>query len=244
VRACRRKRILSAVWRYDKVLVARIKGSIYRSATAWVRRALRDPNEVEDPGEWLEMGRYSYETPRLLYFGANSTPVTIGRYSSVHHTVEIFLGGLHRPEFVSTYGFRIKFGLPGANDDGQPWSKGPVAIGNDTWVGWRVLVMTGLTIGDGAVVAAGAVVTKDVAPYTIVGGNPARLIKPRFDQAHIDGLLRIRWWDWSDDKVVAHVDQLSSVDVNTFVASHDPAGVTLDCVACRRADYDAKSPIR
>jgi acetyltransferase-like isoleucine patch superfamily enzyme len=203
-------------------LVYDTRGRLYAGLIKRLERWTLDPNYAEDTGQWLRMGPHTYDTPRLLLFGPNSTDVTIGAYSSVHHTVEIFLGGLHHPEWVSTYGFRIMFDLPGQVADGQPFSKGPVTIGSDVWIGWRSLILTGITIGDGAVVAAGSVVTKDVAPYTIVGGNPARPLKTRFEQPSIDALLRIRWWDWPEERVLAHVDQLCAPDIAGFVQAHDP----------------------
>lgn len=221
-----------------RALIAGAKGAAYRSASQRVNRWTRDPNVVEDSAKWLTMGDFSYETPSLLHFGANATPVSVGRYSSLHHTVEIFLGGLHHPEWVSTFGFRIMCDLPGANEDGQPWSKGPVVIGSDVWIGWRALIMSGITIGDGAVVAAGAVVTRDVPPYAMVGGNPARLIKARFDEETVAALLRIRWWDWPHDKVLAHVDQLNAPDVAGFVADHDPERAP--ATRCRRCQGEPR----
>lgn len=211
-----------------------IRLRLYHAARDRVRAWTREPNVLADPGELLTLGEASYDPPRLLSFGraARPTPVTIGRYASVHHTAEVFTGGGHHPEWVSMYGFRLRFGLPGAGDDGQPWSRGPVRIGSDTWVGWRALIMSGVDIGDGAVVAAGAVVTKDVPAYAVVGGNPARVIRYRFDEATIEALLRIRWWDWPQERVLAHVDQLNCPDVGDFVRRHDPAGPAAGCEGC------------
>lgn len=211
-----------------------LKGRLYEAARDRVRAMVEDPNVLDPPGGLLRMGEASYEAPRLLGFGRddNPTPVSVGRYASIHHTAEVFTGGGHHPEWVSMYGFRLRFGLPGAGEDGQPWSRGPVHIGSDTWVGWRALIMSGVAIGDGAVVAAGSVVTRDVAPYAVVGGNPARLIRYRFDEPTVAALLRIRWWDWPRNRVLAHVDELNAPDVGAFVARHDPDGPAGGCERC------------
>jgi len=94
-------------------------------------------------------------------------------------------------------------------------------IGNDVWLGWECVVMSGVTIGDGAVVGARSVVTHNVAPYSVVAGVPARHIKWRFDSGQREALLRIAWWDWPDEKVRAHVPALLGEDVQAFIDAHD-----------------------
>ena len=94
-----------------------------------------------------------------------------------------------------------------AQYENSPIRKNPsVIIGNDVWIGANVVVLPGVTIGDGAVLAAGAVVTKDVPPYTIVGGNPAKIIKKRFDDEVIDAMLSIKWWEWEHDKIEDNIE--------------------------------------
>jgi len=195
-------------------------------AHQWVDRYAREP------GDNLVMSEHSYAPPHIFAFGNSEHTVTVGKYSSVNGSVEVLLDGNHHPEWVSTYPFRIRYDLPGAHQDGHPFSRGSVVIGNDVWVGWRAVILSGVTIGDGSIVAAGAVVTKDVAPYTIVGGVPACMIRRRFDDATCDALCRIAWWDWSHEKVIAHVNQLCSPDLGEFLSRHDPAGTTADCPEC------------
>ena len=113
--------------------------------------------------------------------------------------------------------FQDIFNLPGKYEDGQPYDKGPVEIGNDVWIGDGVTILSGVKIGDGAVVASGSLVAKDVESYSVVGGNPAKLLKYRFRPEQIQNLLSIRWWDWTDDKVVAHVQLLSSSRIDEFI---------------------------
>lgn len=147
-------------------------------------------------------------------------PVTVGRYCSLNDHAYVFLGGNHVAGHVSTFHFHRVMGVAG--DREQPASNGPVVIGNDVWVAWEAVILSGVTVGDGAIVAARAVVTRDVEPYEIVGGVPAVHIGWRFDAATRDALLRIRWWDWPTDKVVAHVAELQSSDLAGFIARHDP----------------------
>jgi acetyltransferase-like isoleucine patch superfamily enzyme len=97
-------------------------------------------------------------------------------------------------------------------------SKGDVVIGNDVWLGYGSMIMSGVGIGDGAVIAAGAVVTRDVEPYSIVAGNPARLIKKRFDEETIDKLLKIKWWDWPVEKINNNLNLIYNIDVSKMLS--------------------------
>jgi hypothetical protein len=111
-------------------------------------------------------------------------------------------------------------GLPGELE--APLSDGPIVIGSDVWVCFEAVIMSGVTIGHGAIVSARAVVTRDVQPYEIVGGVPARHIGWRFDEPTREALLRISWWNWPAEKVADHVDELESPDLAGFIARHDP----------------------
>jgi phosphonate metabolism protein (transferase hexapeptide repeat family) len=97
-----------------------------------------------------------------------------------------------------------------------------VRIGHDVWIGHGVIVLPGIYVGDGAVIAAGAVVSRDVAPYTVVGGVPARLIRERFPREIAAKLSRIAWWDWPEEKLFSSVDQFRSEDIEMFCERHDP----------------------
>jgi virginiamycin A acetyltransferase len=102
-------------------------------------------------------------------------------------------------------------------------SRGDTVVGNDVWFGYQSIVMPGVRIGDGAIIAAGAVVTADVAPYTIVGGNPARSIRRRFDDADLDRLRRAAWWDWPSEFVTEHVRTIMAgtpADIEHVAAEH------------------------
>jgi virginiamycin A acetyltransferase len=95
--------------------------------------------------------------------------------------------------------------------------KGDTRVGNDVWIGYGSTVMPGVTIGDGAIVGSCSVVTKDVPPYAIVGGNPAKVIRYRFDEVTIARLLELRWWDWPIERITARLADLCSEDVSALL---------------------------
>jgi len=136
--------------------------------------------------------------------------------------VSIIPGSEHHSDWVGIlHGHLVNGQWVRADDAVQV--RGPVVIGNDVWVGYEALILSGVTIGDGSIVAARALVRKDVEPYEIVGGNPAKHIGWRFDEPIREALLRIRWWDWSDEKVAAHASQIHTSEVQRFIDGHDPA---------------------
>jgi len=159
---------------------------------------------------------------RLVQYHENDGyPVTVGKYSGLTHTAVIYHGGLHRADFVSAVHAHVEDGV-WKWPEGEPHSKGPIVIGCDVLVTFEALIMSGVTIGHGAIVAPRAVVLHDVQPYEIVGGNPAKHIKWRFDQETREALLRIAWWDWPEEKVKAHRHEIDSPDVAGFIRRHDP----------------------
>ena len=93
----------------------------------------------------------------------------------------------------------------------EAWdNKGDIVIGNDVWIGYEAVILAGVTIGDGAVIGARAVVTKDIPPYTIVGGVPAKPVRKRFTQKTIDLLLKIKWWNWPEERIRQHITEIQS----------------------------------
>ena len=158
-----------------------------------------------------------------FYLGDDDVRVRIGGFSSIALDVEMMPGGNHRTDWVTTFPFRSIFELPGAYEDGVPWAKGDIVVGNDVWIGRGAKVLGGVTIGDGAVVGAYSVVTKDVEPYSIVAGHPAQHRRFRFEPEVRAALLRIAWWNWSDAVLAERVAELSSTDIGAFVERYDPA---------------------
>jgi acetyltransferase-like isoleucine patch superfamily enzyme len=165
-------------------------------------------------------GHLTFGDPLVVKYEGDDARVVVGRYSSIGEGVEFLVGGNHRMDWVSTFPFRVMLGLPGALKDGHPWSKGDIVVGSDVWIGRQALVLSGVRIGHGAVVAARATVAEDVPPYAIVAGNPARVVKYRVDSAHVEQLLAISWWDWPDEVVRERIADLNGLDHASFISKY------------------------
>lgn len=167
-----------------------------------------------------EIGEFSYGRPKVRFPEAG-TKLTIGRYCSIADKVEILLGGNHRTDWGTTYPFSALPDLwPSApTTEDYHTSRGDVTIGHDVWLGSGAIILSGITIGHGAVVAAHAVVTKDVPPYAIVGGNPAKVIRKRFDDATIEALLEAQWWDLPHEKIATLIPLLQSDRLRELIAA-------------------------
>ena len=111
--------------------------------------------------------------------------------------------------------------MPNAFKDGMPTSNGPVIIGHDVWISTGVTILSGINIGHGSVIAADALVTKDVPPYSIVGGNPAKLIRYRFSPDEIESILALEWWNWPKEKVEESIDLLSGTNIESLIRSRE-----------------------
>jgi acetyltransferase-like isoleucine patch superfamily enzyme len=161
------------------------------------------------------IGEHTYGHPTVLEL--ESAKLTIGRFTSIAPEVTIVLGD-HRTDTVTTYPFKAlsKHWHTATHVEDDHTTKGDVVIGNDAWIGQGVTILSGVTIGDGAVVAARSVVTKDVPTYAVVAGNPARVIRHRFDDATIAQLLALRWWDWAQDDIDAAIPLLTTSDLQEF----------------------------
>jgi acetyltransferase-like isoleucine patch superfamily enzyme len=144
--------------------------------------------------------------------GAN---VNVGRYASIAHGVQFHAGEEDRSEQIAQFPLRARLGA-----GGEPRVRADIHVGPDAWIAQGAIVMSGVTIGAGAVVATRAVVADDVAPYEIVGGVPARRIGQRFSDEQVAALLRIAWWDWPVETIKARVDDLCNPDVDAFIAAY------------------------
>jgi len=165
-----------------------------------------------------EIGSYTYGTPSVLDWSQGST-LKVGRYCSFAGGVTIMLGGQHRPDWVTTYPFNQLF-RNARSFRGTPTTKGDVVIGNDVWIATEAMILSGVRIGDGAVISARSVVTRDVPPYAIVAGAPAKVTRFRFSDDQIASLLAIAWWNWPMSKVEAAWPLLLSDDVSEFIARY------------------------
>ncbi len=170
----------------------------------WLHKRLNPDNQTRlhlaklvarRPGQFT-ICPYTYGRPKVR-FPESGARLVIGRYGSIADGVEILLGGNHRLDWATTYPFPAlpRLWPQAAGMTGHDTTRGDVVIGHDVWLGSQCMVMSGVTIGHGAVVAARAVVTRDVPPYAIVAGNPARVVRLRFDEARIAALLETAWWN-------------------------------------------------
>ena len=164
-----------------------------------------------------QIGAGSYGGLTVLEWGEGST-LSIGAYTSIGTDEQVFLGGEHRSDWVTTFPFTV-FSQAARGIGGHPKSKGNVVIGNDVWIATEAIIMSGVTIGDGAVIGARAVVTKDVPAYAVVAGNPSRIVKFRFDPPTIERLLRIKWWEWEPARIANSMPVLLNTDIESFLSA-------------------------
>lgn len=157
----------------------------------------------------------NFEKNVKYLFDFTGDKLIIGKFCMIASGVEFIMNGAnHLVESISSFPFAI-FGGDWANSmEGKTYpNRGNIVIGNDIWLGYQSTILSGVTVGHGAIVGAKSVVTSDVPPYSIVGGNPARIIRMRHDEATIKTLLELAWWDWDLEKITRHVSLLMGHDV-------------------------------
>lgn len=193
--------------------------------TVYLKNVVTDPN--------ITVGDYTmyndfvndpvlFEKNNVLYhYPINNDKLMIGRFCSIACGAKfLFNSANHTSRSLTTYPFPLFFEEweLDKKDVAQSWdNKGDIVIGSDVWIGYEAVIMAGVTIGDGAVIGTRAVVTRDVPPYTIVGGIPARPIKKRFPEEIIASLLEIRWWDWPKDKIMQNMEAIKSGCIEQLV---------------------------
>ncbi|WP_425354555.1 CatB-related O-acetyltransferase [Jiella sonneratiae] len=195
-------------------------------------RAVFLKNVVTRPN--ILVGDYSYyddpdgaerfeERNVLHHFDFYGDRLIIGRFVAIAAGTRFVMNGAnHAMGGFSTYPFNIFANGWEKGFDISSWtgqSRGDTVVGNDVWLGMESLVMPGVTIGDGAIVAARSTLVSDVPPYAIVGGNPARVIRMRFDEATVARLLALAWWNWPADKITRHLDLIRGADIATLEAA-------------------------
>lgn len=176
------------------------------SRRAWRRRNLHNGTTLKEEFDFdaVEVGNFSYGSLHVLTDN-NSSHLKIGNFCSIAPEVIFIPGSDHNTTSISTFPFRVK--CMGALE-GEAICKGDIVVEDDVWIGCRSTILSGVRIGQGAVVAAGSVVTKDVPPYAIVGGIPAKVIKYRFGQEMVEELLKVDYSRLDKTMVEQHVDDL------------------------------------
>lgn len=192
--------------------------------TVYLKNVITNPNIIV--GEYTIYNDFvndprDFERNNVLYhYPINHDKLVIGKFCSVACGAKfLFNSANHTLDSLSTYPFPIFFKEWNLDvkDITKAWDhKGDIVIGNDVWIGYEAVILAGVTIGDGAVIGTRAVVTKDVPPYTIVGGIPAKPIKKRFSQENINTLLKLKWWDWSKEKLTQHISDIQSGNIKNM----------------------------
>jgi virginiamycin A acetyltransferase len=168
-------------------------------------------------------GPEKFESNVLYHFPFIGDKLIIGKFCAIAKGAKFIMNGAnHKMSGFSTYPFYI-FGngweksLPG---EGELPYKGDTVIGSDVWLGYDSTIMPGVSVGHGAIVASKSVVTSDIPAYSIVGGNPAKVLKYRFDKETIDKLLSIAWWDWEAEKITSNLEAIVSNDLEALVIAN------------------------
>ena len=189
--------------------------------TVYLKNVITNPNIIV--GEYTMYNDFVHD-PRmfeqnnvLYHYPINHDKLIIGKFCSIACGAKfLFNSANHTLSSLSTYPFPLCFeewGLEKKNVADSWDNKGDIVVGNDVWIGYEAVILSGVTIGDGAVIGARAVVTKDVPPYTIVGGVPAKPIKKRFSEESIKKLQSICWWDWSKEKIAENITAIQSGNI-------------------------------
>lgn len=197
--------------------------------TVYLKNVITNPNITV--GEYTMYNDFAsdptqFETNNVLYhYPINGDRLIIGKFCSIACGARfIFTSANHTMQSLSTYPFPIFFeewGLDRA-DITTAWdNKGDIIIGNDVWIGYEAIILSGVHIGDGAIIGARAVVSKDVPPYSIVGGVPAKEIRKRYDPETVDQLCRLKWWDWTYERIQQFLPTLMSGNLEDFWNSQE-----------------------
>lgn len=167
----------------------------------------------------IHIGDETYGIPQISFSNSGAS-LYIGKYCSIASKVTIMLGGLHHQEWITTYPFYHKFSQMHQWDHienlGDKSPKDTI-IGNDVWLGSEVLVLPGVEIGNGAIIGARSVVSKNIPPYAIAVGSPIQIIRKRFSEEQIDALLKIKWWEWPVEKINDAIPFLTSSQIDNFI---------------------------
>ena len=189
--------------------------------TVYLKNVITDPNiEIGDftiYNDFVNDPREFQKNNVLYHYPINGDRLIIGKFCSIACGAKfLFNSGNHKMSSLSTYTFPLFFEEWDLEKENvaQAWDqKGDIIIDNDVWIGYEAVILSGVTIGDGAVIGCRAVVTKDIPPYTIVGGVPAKPIRKRFDEETIKELQKIKWWDWPEEKIAGKIPAIQAGDL-------------------------------
>ena len=194
-------------------------------------------NVVSDPS--IQVGSYTmyndfvrdprqFEKNNVLYhYPVNGEKLVIGRFCSIACGAKfLFNSANHTQASLSTYPFPIFFEEWGLRKENvaEAWDRrGDIFVGSDVWIGYEAVIMAGVTVGDGAVVGARALVTRDVPPYAVVGGVPARVIRRRFPEETVEKLLALQWWNWPEEKIKRHIREIQTGQAEKLLSAGEGA---------------------
>ena len=190
----------------------------------YIKNVIKKPNIIIGDYTYYDDADHpeDFENKNVLYhYEFIGDKLIIGKFCAIATGVKFIMNGAnHKINAFTTYPFGIfgkgwEAGIPKAGE--LPY-KGDTIIGNDVWIGYDAMIMPGINVGDGAIIAAKSVVTKDVPPYTIIGGNPAVEIRQRFDQNVVNLFQKLQWWNWDIEKITANIPVLCSNDVDQLEA--------------------------
>jgi virginiamycin A acetyltransferase len=189
----------------------------YYNRLCFLKNIIKNPNIIV--GDYTYYDDFenveNFEKNVKYHFDFIGDKLIIGKFCMIASDVKFIMNGAnHLTDAITSYPFAIfGSGWENAMDGKQYPQKGDIVIGNDVWIGYNATIMSGVKIGDGAIIATNSTVTKDVEPYSIVGGNPAKEIKKRFSDDKIQKLLALKWWDWDIEKITQNVKNLTGNDI-------------------------------
>ncbi len=193
--------------------------------TIYLKNVITDPSisvgEYTMYNDFVNDPTYFEKNNVLYHYPINHDRLIIGKFCSIACGAKfLFNSANHTMNSLSTYPFPLFFeewGLDKKNVADAWDNKGDIVIGNDVWIGYEAVILAGVTVGDGAIIGTRAVVTKDVLPYTIVGGIPAKPIRKRFSEDVIAQLSELNWWDWPKDRIAQNIEAIQSGDIERLV---------------------------
>ena len=190
--------------------------------TCFLKNIIKSPKIVVGDYTYYDdpVDVHNFEKNVLYLFDFIDEKLIIGKFCQIATGVRFIMNGAnHAMDGISTYPFKV-MGKSWAQIPMNVVSKGDTTIGNDVWIGNNVTIMQGIKIGDGAIIGTNALVTKNVEPYTIVGGNPAKLIRKRFSDHDIDALVKLAWWNWPIEKITENLPAIVAGDVQALIKNN------------------------